>query len=85
MAYGNVGVAGRLDFTVIGPAANETARLAEVCKTLDHSVVISDSFAGKLEGSFVSLGRHSLRDVGASHEVFTLAPMDDDNGAEATA
>ena len=78
VAYGNVGVARRLDFTVIGPAANETARLADVCKTLEHSVVISDSFASKLEESFVSLGHHSLRGVGASHEVFTLPPMADD-------
>ena len=38
--YGNIGVPGRLEFTVIGSAANEAARLAALCRELDQSVLI---------------------------------------------
>ena len=85
VAYGNVGVAGRLDFTVTGPAANEAARLAEVCKGLERDVLISDSFAAKAKERFESLGHHSLRGVGANHEVFTFSTSKSDNGASESA
>ena len=73
VTYGNVGVAGRLDFTVIGPATNETARLAGLCKDLGEDLLLSDDFARQLPDRLVSLGRHCLRGVGETHEVFTLA------------
>ena len=34
LMYGNIGVAERFQFIVIGAAANEAARLAGLCKTL---------------------------------------------------
>ncbi len=42
--YGNVGTARRLDFTVIGRAVNEVARLEKCCKTLRKRVVASEEF-----------------------------------------
>src|SRR5512133_1621096 len=42
--YGNIGVAERLQFTVIGAAANEAARLAGLCKTLSQPVLMSSDF-----------------------------------------
>ena len=43
--FGNVGAPGRLDFTVIGPAVNEAARLEAMCKTLSQPLVISAEVA----------------------------------------
>lgn len=42
--YGNVGTARRLDFTVIGRAVNEIARLEKCCKTLCKRVIASEEF-----------------------------------------
>ena len=73
VTYGNVGAPSRLDFTVVGPAMNETARLGNLAKSLDRAVLLSDVFAKHLPEDAVSLGRHSLRGVSEQHEVFTLA------------
>jgi uncharacterized protein (DUF427 family)/class 3 adenylate cyclase len=70
--YGNVGVAGRLDFTVTGPAVNEVARLEGLSKTLKRTVVASAEFAKLVPGRLESLGHHELRGVSAPQEVFGL-------------
>ena len=72
VTYGNIGVPGRLAFTVIGPAVNEAARLASMCKTFNKTVLISEEFARCFPGHCVSLGRHELRGVRIPQEVFTL-------------
>jgi adenylate cyclase len=71
--YGNVGVAGRLDFTVTGPAVNQVARLESLSKLLDEPVVASAAFAGLVPGALSPLGRHRLRGIPGEHEVFGLA------------
>lgn len=74
--YGNVGTGTRLDFTLIGPAVNEAARLENLCGTLNRNLLASRSFAaaaGDLAGRLVSLGRHQLRGVAEPREVFGLA------------
>src|SRR5215470_2017190 len=43
--YGNVGAADRLDFTVIGPAVNEVARIEALCEPLGRTLLISAEFA----------------------------------------
>ena len=68
--YGNVGVAGRLDFTVTGPAVNEVARLESLSKTLGQPVVASAKFAELAPDRLRSLGHHKLRGVSAEQEVF---------------
>ena len=70
--YGNVGVPNRLAFTVIGAAANEAARLQDLCKSLDESILISGAFADCFPGKLISHGHHTLRGVGAPQEVFIL-------------
>jgi adenylate cyclase len=73
--YGNVGTARRLDFTVIGPAVNEAARLEGMCGQLGVDLLISSSFhadAGPAQSRMKSLGRHRLRGVREERELFAL-------------
>jgi adenylate cyclase len=70
--YGNIGVPGRLEFTVIGSAANEAARLAALCRELDQSVLISWEFPRCYPEQTKSLGVHRLRGVGMPREIFRL-------------
>lgn len=77
VTYGNIGVPNRLEFTVIGAAANEAARLQDLCKALDEPILISGAFARCFPGKLISLGYHSLRGIGAPQEVFTLPPDND--------
>lgn len=70
--YGNIGVPERLEFSVVGSAANEVARLENLTKTHDRRVLVSADFAGHLPMAWESLGLHKLRGVGESLEVFAL-------------
>lgn len=73
--YGNIGAADRLDFTVIGPAVNEAARIEKACDALDRRLVASERFAEKtgLCGSrLVSLGSHRLRGVSQPQTLYGL-------------
>jgi adenylate cyclase len=72
LLYGNIGIPERLDFTVIGPAANEAARLEAMCKTLHKPILISAELARLVPDKLVSLGFHALRGVREPHEIFTL-------------
>ena len=70
--YGNIGTPTRIEFTVIGAAANEAARIEALCKTLKVDVVVSEHVARHLAAHPRSLGRHALRGVGEPVELFTL-------------
>lgn len=62
VTYGNVGSRERLDFTVIGQAANIAARLGDYGKTVNHPVVVSqDILSDPSQG--LSLGAVSLHNV----------------------
>lgn len=80
VTYGNIGVAERLEFTVIGSTANEAARLEGLCKTLNRSVLISGEFKRCFPGELISLGYHMLRGVRTPQEVFTLPEGQDTKG-----
>ncbi|CCQ73652.1 adenylate/guanylate cyclase domain-containing protein [Magnetospira sp. QH-2] len=73
VTYGNIGTPERLEFTVIGPAANEAARLEGFCKTLDQPLLLSDQFAKITADRCISLGEQALRGVDRRMTVYTLA------------
>jgi adenylate cyclase len=68
--YGNIGSDTRLDFTVIGPAVNLTARIESMCRQLGRSLLLSSDFvmAGGIAAR--SLGSHQLKGVAVSQEIF---------------
>jgi len=73
--YGNFGSATRLDFTVLGPAVNETSRIAALSHSLEQRVIVSSAFAvecGPRRVELVSLGRYALRGVARPQELFTF-------------
>ncbi len=70
VSYGNIGAPTRLDFTVIGPAVNQAARLEKLGHELGRPVVTSASFAAASPEPLESIGRHSLRGVSDPQEVF---------------
>jgi len=72
--YGNVGAVDRLDFTVIGPAVNEAARIELLCEPLGRKVLVSAELAATVGESrrLVLLGCHKLRGVGEMREVYGL-------------
>jgi adenylate cyclase len=72
--YGNIGASDRLDFTVIGRAVNEVARIEAMCRPLDRVLIASDAFSCScIQRPLVSLGRHALRGVKEPRELFGLA------------
>ena len=70
--YGNIGAPERLDFTVIGPAVNLTARIAGLCRPLGRRLLTSARFASPCGSELVSLGFHPLRGLSQPQEVFAL-------------
>ncbi len=70
--YGNIGVPDRLQFTVVGRAANEVARLQNLNKSLHRRVLATGQFAQNLDIPWEPMGAHELLGVGAPLEVFAL-------------
>ncbi len=72
VTYGNVGSKERLDFTVIGRAANVAARLADYGKTVGQNIVAScDTARGKFT-DHVDLGPVSLHNVASPVDCFAV-------------
>ena len=73
--YGNVGAVDRLDFTVIGRAVNEVARIEALCEPLGQSILVSAEFVALAADTgcrLAPLGRHALRGVREPKEIFAL-------------
>jgi adenylate cyclase len=74
VTYGNIGTPTRIEFTVVGAAANEAARIESLCKTLGVDILVSKEVERALTVKLASLGTHTLRGVGDKMELFTPAP-----------
>lgn len=73
--YGNVGTDRRLDFTVIGPAANEVARLDGLSKKLQTPIVASATFDAEYPEELAALGTHEVQGVAQGLTAFTLPEL----------
>ncbi|HTP60713.1 MAG TPA: adenylate/guanylate cyclase domain-containing protein [Burkholderiales bacterium] len=70
--YGNIGTPERLEFSVIGVAANKAARIESLCKETGQDVVLSRTMAAEFGAPCPSLGKFALRGVAEPEEVFAL-------------
>jgi adenylate cyclase len=70
--YGNVGAINCLDFTVIGPAVNEVARMETLCQPLGCKVLVSAELAAAVGDipHLYSLGSHTLRGAREGRELY---------------
>ena len=71
--FGNIGIADRLKFSVIGPAANEAARVADQCRGLGEEIVVSEVFRDLAGGDWRPLGVFELRNVNQPMALFAPA------------
>ena len=75
-AYGNVGSGQRLDFTVIGQDINITNRIARLNGQLKRTILMSESFASRIDCKFDDLGQFTLRGVPDQQALFSPAATD---------
>lgn len=74
--FGNVGVPERFDFTAVGSAVNEAARLEGLTKTLERRIVVSNAFSRLLPLEWESLGETALRGVETGRRVYAPPPAE---------
>mgnify|MGYP005637114509 FL=1 len=70
LMFGNIGVPERVEFSVVGPAANEVARLANLTKDLDRRILVSEAFADLLPLQWEKLGAQQVKGVASEMTVF---------------
>ena len=73
VTYGNIGSRERLDFTVIGQAANIAARLGDFGKLHDHRIVVTEKVISD-DSPVIPLGEVSLHNVGQPVRSFAWEP-----------
>jgi adenylate cyclase len=75
VVYGNVGAPDRLDFTVMGPVVNRTARLESLTKTLGCDILFSRQFAELIDTPSQPLGLHEMKGIAEPQEVYAICEI----------
>ncbi len=75
VVYGNVGAPDRLDFTVMGPAVNRSARLESLTRTLGCSILFSKEFAQLIDTPSQFLGLHEMKGIEDKQAVYALCEV----------
>jgi adenylate cyclase len=71
--YGNVGIPERLQFTVVGAAVNEVARVQDLTKQLGHPLLATASFAEAVAAPWRPCGEHMLRGIETPMQILNVA------------
>jgi len=74
VSYGNIGSGNRLDFTVIGPDVNLTARIERLCRELDRPLIMSEAFSDTLHRPMWEIGHFEIRGFAKMQRLFELPP-----------
>ncbi|MDE1465208.1 adenylate/guanylate cyclase domain-containing protein [Spartinivicinus poritis] len=69
--YGNIGTSGRVEFTVVGKAANEAAKIESLCKPLNQKVIVSEPLTQYHQGAWINLGKHQIPGTNTELSLFT--------------
>ncbi|WP_417453341.1 adenylate/guanylate cyclase domain-containing protein [Kiloniella sp.] len=70
--FGNIGLPDRLQFTTVGPAVNEVARLEALTKELGKRILMSKEFAEIAGRKCTPMGNHALRGIEETREIYCL-------------
>ncbi|SDU37898.1 adenylate/guanylate cyclase domain-containing protein [Stappia sp. ES.058] len=71
--FGNIGVAERLTFSVIGPTVNAAARIETMTKRLDTEVLVTAEIALQAPERFRAAGRYPLDGISTPVELYALS------------
>ncbi|MEM6460618.1 MAG: adenylate/guanylate cyclase domain-containing protein [Pseudomonadota bacterium] len=71
--FGNIGVAERLTFSVIGPTVNEVSRIEALTKGVESHALVTRKIADVERGAWKSTGKHRL--AGVSQEIELFEPV----------
>ena len=72
VVYGNVGAPDRLDFTVMGPAVNRTARLESLTKQFECNILFSRAFSELIDTPSEYLGLHPMKGIAEPQPVYAV-------------
>lgn len=70
--FGNIGVASRLSFSVIGPTINEVERIETLTKAVDAKALATREIATLQPENWTSIGEYQLKGVAGKTELFAF-------------